>query len=149
MVSGYSKAHDYARRKSHIINKLVCEKKFPGLKAMSQQYLNYAFDNVRLGMHTDCGIFGACPGEILYLILIGWFRNVVHSFFIQITKDSVLAKKYDTLLLDINQCLGQQSDCDVPSTSSKKGFSSTANIPGHEYAGCLFVMLISFYTSRF
>ena len=60
------------------------------------------------------------------------------------------AKKYDTLLLDINQCLGQQSDRNVPSTSTtKKGFSSTANIPGHEYSGCLFVILISFYTSRF
>ena len=100
-------------------------------------------------MHNDCGIFGACPGEILHLILIGWFRNVVDSFFIQITKDSVLAKRYDSLLLDINDCLRRQSDRNVPSTSTKKGFSSTANIPGHEYAGYLFVMLISFYTSQF
>jgi hypothetical protein len=52
-------------------------------------------------------------------------------------------------LLDINQCLGQQSDNYVPSTSTKKGFSSTANIPGHKYAGCLFVILILFYNSRF
>ena len=149
MVSGYSKARDYARRKPKIINKLVREKKFVELKAMSQQYLNNAFDNVRLGMHNDRGIFGACPGEILHLILIGWFRNVVDSFFIQIRKDSVLAKKYDSLLMDINDCLRRQSERNVPSTSTKKGFSSTANIPGHEYAGCLFVMLISFYTSRF
>ena len=149
MVSGCSKARDYARRNPHIIDKLVREKKFPELKAMSQQYLNHAFDKVRLGMHNDCDIFGACSGEILQLMFIGLFRNAVDSFFIQIAKDSVLAKKYDTLLLDINQCLGQQSDCNVPSTSTKKGFSSTANIPGHEYAGCLFVILTSFYTSRF
>ena len=115
MVSGYSKARDYARRKPKIINKLVREEKFPELKAISQQYLNNAFDNVQLGMHNDCGICGACPGEILHLILIGcWFRNVVDSFFIGITKDSVLAKKYDTLLLDINQCLGRQTDRNVP-----------------------------------
>jgi hypothetical protein len=149
MVCGYSKARDYARRKPKIINKLVREKKFPELRAMSQQYLNNAFDNVRLGMHNDRGIFGACPGEILHLILIGWFRNVIDSFFIQISKDSVPSKKYDTLLLDINKWLRRQSDRNVPSTSTKKGFSSTAKIPGHEYAGCLFVMLISFYTSRF
>jgi len=116
---------------------------------MSQQYLKNAFDNVRFGLHNDRGIFGACPGEILHLILIGWFKNVVDSFFIQIGKDSDKARQYDTLLQDINQCLSRQSDHDVPSTNTRKGFSSTANIPGHEYAGCLFVMLISFYTSRF
>ena len=148
-VPHYSKARDYARRKPKIINKLVRKKKFPELKAMPQQYLNNASDNVRLGMHNDCGIFGPCPGEILHLVLIGWFRNVVDSFFIQITEDSALAKKYDCLLMDINDCLRRQSDCNVPSTSTKKGFSSTANIPGHEYAGCLFVMLISFYNSCF
>ena len=104
MVCGCSKARDYAHCKPKIINKQ--EK----LKAMSQQNLNNAFNNVQLGMHNDRGIFGACPGEILHLILIGWFRNVVDSFFIQITKDSVLAKKYDTLLLDINECLRRRSN---------------------------------------
>jgi hypothetical protein len=58
-------------------------------------------------------------------------------------------KKYDTLLLDINKWLRRQRDNNVPSTSTKKGFSSTVNNPGHDYSGCLFVMLISFYTSRF
>ena len=58
VVSGYSKARDHARRKPKIINKLVREKKFVELKAMSQQYLNNAFDNVRLGMHNDRGILG-------------------------------------------------------------------------------------------
>ena len=149
MLCGYSKSRDFALRKPRIINKLVRDQDIPALKAMSQQYLKNAFDNVRFGLHNDRGIFGACPGEILHLILIGWFRNVIDSFFIQIGKDSLKAQLYDTLLHDINKCLGRQSDRDVPSTSTQKGFSSTANIPGHEYAGCLFVMLISFYTSRF
>lgn len=149
LLSGYSKARNFPHRKPRIINKLVREQNIPALKAMSQQYLKNAFDNVRFGLHNDRGIFGACPGEILHLILIGWFKNVVDSFFIQIGKDSDKAHQYDTLLMDINQCLGRHSDRDVPSTTTKKGFSSTANIPGHEYAGCLFVMLISFYTSRF
>ena len=39
MVTVYSKTRDYALCKPHIINKLVREKKFPELKAMSQQYL--------------------------------------------------------------------------------------------------------------
>ena len=149
LLSGYSKARNFPHRKPHIINKLVRDQNTSALKAMSQQYLKNAFDNVRFGLHNDRGIFGACPGEILHLILIGWFKNVVDSFFIQIGKDSDKARQYDTLLQDINQCLSRQSDHDVPSTNTRKGFSSTANIPGHEYAGCLFVMLISFYTSCF
>ena len=149
LLSGYSKARNFPHRKPHIINKLVRDQNTSALKAMSKQYLKNAFDNVRFGLHNDRGIFGACPGEILHLILIGWFKNVVDSFFIQIGKDSDKARQYDTLLQDINQCLSRQSDHDVPSTNTRKGFSSTANIPGHEYAGCLFVMLISFYTSRF
>ena len=94
MVSGqYSKTGDYAHCKPYIINKLVVREKKVPEKAMSQQYLNNTFNNVQLGMQNDHGIFGACPGEIPHLILIGWFRNVVNSFFIQITNDSVLAKK--------------------------------------------------------
>lgn len=149
LLSGYSKSRDFPLRKPRIINKMVRDQNIAALKANSQQYLKNAFDNVRFGLHNDRGIFGACPGEILHLILIGWFKNVVDSFFKQIGKDSEYAQRYNTLLLDINQCLARQSDRDVPSTNATKGFSSTANIPGHEYAGILFVMLISFYTSRF
>jgi hypothetical protein len=41
------------------------------LKANSQQFLINAFDSVRFGLHNNRGIFGACPGEILHLILLG------------------------------------------------------------------------------
>ncbi len=33
------------------------------------------------GAHSDCNIFGACPGEILHLVLLGWFKYVVQFFF--------------------------------------------------------------------
>jgi hypothetical protein len=118
-------------------------------KENSQQYLKDAFNHVRFGLPNEQGIFGACPGEILHLVLIGWFKNVVDSFFIQIGRNSDKAKTYNTLLFDINQCLGWQSDRNVPFTKITKGFSTTANIPGHEYAGCLFVMLASLYTTCF
>jgi hypothetical protein len=120
MLCGYSKSCDFALRKPRIINKLVRDQDIPALKAMSQQYLKNAFDNVRFGLHNDRGIFGACPGEILHLILIWWFRNVIDSFFIHIGKDSLKAQVYDTHPHDINKCLGRQSDRVVPSTSTQK-----------------------------
>ena len=64
------------------LTSLYVRRSFPKLKAMSQQYLNNTINNVQLDMQNDCGIFGACPGEIHRLILIGWFRNMVDSFFI-------------------------------------------------------------------
>jgi hypothetical protein len=81
MLCGYSKSRDFALCKPRIINKLVRDQDIPALKTMSQHYLKNAFDNVRFGLHNDRGIFGSSPGEILHLILIGWFRIVIDSFF--------------------------------------------------------------------
>jgi hypothetical protein len=50
-------------------SKLVRDQNISALKAMSQQYLKNAF-----GLNSDRGIFGGCPGKILHLILIGWFK---------------------------------------------------------------------------
>jgi hypothetical protein len=147
--SGYSKARSYAKRTPHSVNQMVANRQFLSLKANSQQYLINAFDSVRFGAHNNRGIFGACPGEILHLILLGWFKNVLDSFFKQIGKGSESARRYDNLLLDINRRVGRQSDRLVPKTTVTKGFTSGANIPGHEYAGCIFIMLISLYTSHF
>ena len=147
--SGYSKARSYAKRTPHSVNQIVANRQYLLLKANSQQFLINAFDSVRFGAHNNRGIFGACPGEILHLILLGWFKNVLDSFFKQIGKASESARRYDNLLLDINRRVGRQSDRLVPKTTVTKGFTSGANIPGHEYAGCIFIMLISFYTSHF
>ena len=147
--SGYSKARAYAKRTPHSVNQMVANRQFLELKSNSQQYLINAFDSVRFGAHNNRGIFGACPGEILHLILLGWFKNVLDSFFKQIGKASESGRRYDNLLLDINRRVGRQSDRVVPRTTVTKGFTSGANIPGHEYAGCIFIMLISLYTTHF
>jgi hypothetical protein len=76
------------------------------LKETLQQYLKNAIDRARFGLHNKRGIFGASPGEFLHLLPIGWFKNVVDSLFIQIGKNNDKAKRYNTLLFDINQCLG-------------------------------------------
>ncbi|KAI2496636.1 hypothetical protein MHU86_17895 [Fragilaria crotonensis] len=62
------------------INRLVHAKSFDVLQSKSQHMLVNAFDKVRFGAHSDRGIFGACPGEILHLVLLGWFKYVVKSF---------------------------------------------------------------------
>ncbi|KAI2509927.1 hypothetical protein MHU86_4492 [Fragilaria crotonensis] len=84
--SGYSKARAYPKRTPKSVNEMVTKRQFDLLKSNSQQFLINAFDSVRFGAHNDRGIFGACPGEILHLVLLGWFKNVLDSFFKQIER---------------------------------------------------------------
>ncbi|KAI2500694.1 hypothetical protein MHU86_13777 [Fragilaria crotonensis] len=146
--SGWSKGRYFTRRTPAAVNDLVHRGNLEGLKLKSQHYLSNAFDTVRFGQHDKRGIFGACPGEILHLVLIGWFKYVVESFFAQAGKNSIAVQKYVTLCHDIGLQLDRQSDRNVPRTSFRD-FSTASNIPGNEYAGCLFIMLISMHTSRY
>jgi hypothetical protein len=81
MKCGWSKGRQFVKRKPGVINRLVRAKRFNILKQKSQHRLVNAFDNVQFGTHSDRGVFGACPGEILHLVLLGWFKYVVQSFF--------------------------------------------------------------------
>jgi hypothetical protein len=79
-----------------------------------------------------------------HLVLIGWFKNVVESLFMQAGRASNSMKDYNELCVQISGDLRRHSDREPPRTVFSKGFSTAANMPGHEYAGCLLVMLISF-----
>jgi hypothetical protein len=83
-LSGYSKAK-FIHRKPAAINRLIAgansavsrvgaTTNLNALKDMSQNYLRNGFGRARFGFHNDRGIFGACPGEMLHLVLLGWFK---------------------------------------------------------------------------
>lgn len=148
MKCGWSKARHYGKRKPGAINRLIQSKRFDILKQKSQHMLVNAFDKVRFGAHSDRGIFGACPGEILHLVLLGWFKYVVQSFFKQIGQNSVPGRKYVVLCRDIAAQLARQSDRSIPRITCND-FSSASNIPGHEYSGILLIMLLALETSRY
>jgi hypothetical protein len=148
MKSGWSKGWQFAKRKPSAINRLVHAKSFDVLQSKSQHMLVNAFDKVRFGAHSDRGIFGACPGEILHLVLLGWFKYIVKSFFKQIGQSSAAGRKYSRLCQDIASQLVRQSNRDIPRTTTND-FSSASNIPGHEYAGILLIMLLAFETTRY
>ena len=48
---------------------------------LSQQFLVNGFCNIIFGFHNKQGIHGACPGEILHLVLLGWFKYLIDVFF--------------------------------------------------------------------
>ncbi len=149
LESGYSKAK-YRHRKPAVISKLVRLGDLEGLKAISQNYLINGFEQARFGLHNNRGIFGACPGEMLHLISLGWFKYCLEAFAAQAGgKDSLLLKQYDGLCASIGRRLSRHSDRDLPRINFPKGFSSGANLMGHEITGCLLVKLFALQTSRF
>jgi hypothetical protein len=151
-LSGYSKAK-YLHRKPRNIKRLVDRVDLDRLKLQSQNYLKNGFDNVRFGMHNDRGIFGACPGEMLHLISLGWFKYCLDAFTYQAGgrkgNKSVALQHYDGLCGTIGKLMARQSDRDLPRTNFPKGFSSGANLMGHEVPGCLLVKLFALHTTKF
>ena len=149
LQSGYSKVN-FPHRKPRVIDRLVRYRDLEGLKSISQHYLHNGFTGVRFGLHNDRGIFGACPGEMLHLISLGWFKYCLDAFSAQAGgPQSIGLKQYDRLCAIIGRRLTRQSDRDLPRTNFPKGFSSGANLMGHEIAGCLLVKLFALHTTAF
>jgi hypothetical protein len=120
------------------------------LKAMSQHFLQNGFRDVEFGSsHNKCCIFGACPGETLHLVLLGWFKYVIEAFVAQAGANSQTIRMYDTLCSEVGNRLGRQSDRDMPRTHFPNGFCSSSGFMAEEMPGCLLVMLFTFHTSRY
>ncbi|KAI2506024.1 hypothetical protein MHU86_8435 [Fragilaria crotonensis] len=135
-LTGYSKSK-FPHRLPKKVDSLVQRGLTAELQSMSQNYLKNGFEGVRFGMHNKRGIFGACPGEMLHLISLGWFKYCLQAFSAQAGPKSQALKDYDALCAKLGCTLSRQSDRDVPRTNFSRGFSSGSNLMGHEMAGCL------------
>jgi hypothetical protein len=114
LESGYSKAK-YCHRKPAVIDSLVRSGNIQGLRAMSQNYLSNGFNEVCFGLHNDRGIFGACPGKMLHIVSLGWFKYCLEAFSVQVGGPTSLAlKKYDSLCASLGKRLSRHSDRDLP-----------------------------------
>jgi hypothetical protein len=147
-LTGYSKSK-FPHRLPKTLDALVKKGLTDELKAVSQNYLRNGFAGVRFGTHSKRGIFGACPGEMLHLISLGWFKYCLQAFSAQAGPTSQALKEYDQLCAKLGVALSRQSDRDVPRMNFPRGFSSGSNLMGHEMAGCLLVKLFALHTTCF
>ena len=153
-LSSYSKGV-YQKRTPRELLTLLTSHNDAGFRAFSQSYLlRNGFDQLQFGFRPGTkpsrGIFGACPAEILHLLLLGWFKYCIEAFVVQLGGvKSVKVAMFDNLCAEIGERLQRQSDRDVPRTNFPKGFSTIANLKGHEIVGCLVVMLFAIQTSNF
>ena len=147
-MSGYSKSN-FRHRVPKNIDALVSKGHTSELQSLSQNYLKNGFAEVRFGLHNQRGIFGACPGEMLHLISLGWFKYCLQAFSSQAGPNSNALQQYDVLCTKLGRSLSRQSDRDTPRTNFPKGFSSGSNLMGHEMTGCLLVTLFALHTTYF
>jgi len=139
----------YRYRTPRTINNLVEAQDLVGLQALSQHFLRNGFADVRFGAHNNRGIFGACPGEMLHLISLGWFKYCLTAFKSQIGKTSVRVEEFDVLCSKVGQLLCRQSDRTLPRTNFPNGILSGSHLMGHEYSGCLLIMLFALHCTAF
>lgn len=146
-LSGWSKAN-FPLRKTSEMKRLMTNHDTAALQQMSQHYLSNGFDRVRFG-DPQRGIFGAVPGEILHLVLLGWFNYTIDAFVAQAGSNTLATKEYDQLFSRIGNLLSRQSDRDLPRTVFRKGLSTGGHLMAEEIPGCLLVMLFTMHTKEY
>jgi hypothetical protein len=137
---------NYKLKDAKKIQNMVARNDEDGLRAISQQNIKLAFDNVRFGLHNGQGIHGACPMELLHHILLGIFKYCRDQFFIQIGLKSEAAKEINALAKVLGRFFARQSDRDLPKTQFAKGIFE-GKIMGKEFSGVMLLIAAILHTT--
>jgi len=127
------------------IDRLCRKKDLIGLKSISQQPIENAFYKVQFGTHNGQGIHGACPMDMLHAILLGIFKYIRETFFVQIGGSGATAEAFDALCGVFGDILSRQSDRDMPNTRFPNGIRR-GKLNGKRFTGvlvCIYAALCS------
>jgi hypothetical protein len=114
---------------------------------MSQNWI--ACEKIRF-VNPQRGIFGAVPGEALYVILLGWVKYTVEAFMTQAGANTQAIRSYDELFKRVvGYKLSKQSNRNLLQTIFRKGLSTGGHIMVEEVPGCLLVILVSMHTHEY
>ena len=132
---------DYALKQQNAIQKLVDKLKVEELKALSQHCIENATYKLRFGLHNKCGVHSATPLEMLHALLLGIFKYMRDTFFLQTGKTSTTSSEIDALAKEFGSLLSRQSDRDKPKTKFSNGIRK-GKLMAKEYTGILLCMLM-------
>ena len=138
---------NYPKKKALAIARLVEQNNADALQKMSQQNIANCFHKVRFGLHTEQGVHGATPIEMLHALLLGIFVVIRDTFFEQCGPDSKLAKDLNALATEFGILLSRQSDRSLPKTKFSGGIRR-GKLMAKEYAGILLVLLCTIRSER-
>ena len=109
------------------------------LRAISQQFIQNAWYDVRFHEANECGIHGATPSEKLHAIQLGLFKYLREIFFKKIGGTSQLALDINGLATEYGRQLNHQSERNLPNTNFAKGIQK-GKLMARDFRGVLLIM---------
>ena len=113
-----------------------------GLKAISQQHLWNAFYRHRFGSHSNAGIHGSTPWEVLHWTQLGFYKYDREAFFLQTGKTSTLSKNVDAMCETHGQLLQRKSDRNFPRLNFTDGIR-IGKLQAHEMSGVILLLVVT------
>lgn len=130
------------------IDNMVQSEDYEQLQGISQQFIDNAWYYVQFGFHNNQGVHGACPMEILHHVLLGIFSMTSKCFWLQLGKDSKLAREFDALCTEFGSQYQRQSDRGLPKTHFSKGIRNCTKLMAQEHTGVLLLMLTALLSGK-
>ena len=131
--------HNYKTKTK--IKQLIDNNDVEALRNLSQHCIQNSMYNLRFGMHSDQGIHGTCPMEMLHAILLGMFRYIRDGFFEQIGPSSKLSDTINAWARKYGSLISRQSERDFPKTSFSNGILK-GKLNAKDFPGILLCMSV-------
>ena len=139
---------DYPLKTATKVNRLIAQGNIAALKAMSQHCLNNAHNALKFGQHSDQGVFGATPLEMLHALLLGMDKTVKECLLEQVGIDSALLDEFDALCREYGELLSRQSDRTLPKTKFNHGLKGKGKLMAKEFTGVLLILLCALKSEK-
>lgn len=130
---------NFPKKTVSMLTASVAANDIEGLRGISQQCIDNAFYKIRFSPESSRGIHGACPMEMLHMMLLGIFRYTRDCFFEQIGPTSKLAGDINGLAQHYGVLFGRQSGRDLPKCRFTRGIQA-GKLMAKEFRGILLVM---------
>jgi len=138
---------NYPMKSKAQIQALVDRNDLYELKNLSQQCIQNACYKLRFGLHNNLSVHGATPLEMLHALLLGIFKYLRDTFFVQLGETGKLADHFDSLAKEYGTLLSRQSCREKPKTKFSNGIRK-GKLMAKEYTGVLWCMLAVVCSTR-
>jgi hypothetical protein len=131
--------HAYHEKKTvPMIRQLVADGDLDGLRALSQHPIENVWHGLGFGAHSQEGVHGSRPLEMLHALLLGIFKYLCDCFFEQIGDESKVGVKINAMAVKIWGAVFTAKQ-KMPKMSFRNGIQQ-GKLTAKEYPGMLLIL---------